>query len=342
MRRKILAVICLLLLCLGMMGCAIQEKEKTSEIVRGEAPEFEDDLLHIGLIQTGKESDWRDANTNDYLNTFVEERGYSLIYIDGNSSPERQVKAMRDLIRQQVDYIILQPIVEDGWEEVMDEADQAGIPVIVADRQIAVDESKYVAWIGSDFYEEGKKAVRWLEAYLEENGRQEEELNILLLEGTEGATASEGRTRGILELVEEHDNWKIIARECANFTQGEAQTVMEEIMEKTNPRSIDVIISENDNMMFGAMKAMERKGVSFGPEGDIVTISFDALGQSFEKMMSGELQATVECNPLLAGGVEKIIKKLESGKTIEKKKHYIEENVYDYKNASQYIGERVY
>lgn len=124
------------------------------------------------MIQTGKESDWRDANTNDYLNTFTKERGYDLIYIDGNSSSERQVKAMYDLIQQKVDYIILQPIVETGWEDAIHAAKEAGIPVIVADRKIAVDETEYVSWIGSDFEEEGRKAVTWLDQYLTEQGRK--------------------------------------------------------------------------------------------------------------------------------------------------------------------------
>lgn len=342
MKRNILAIICLFFLGLGLSGCSADTDEEIMEIVRGEAPQKEDGLLRIGLIQTGKESDWRDANTNDYLNRFVEERGYDLIYIDGNSSPERQVQAMHDLIWQRVDYIILQPIVETGWDEAIQEARQAGVPVIVADRQIAVEESEYVAWIGSDFYGEGLKAIEWLEEYLGERNRLDEEINIVLLEGTEGATAAIGRTEGIMEMVSHHDNWNIIASECANFTQGEGQTVMEGLLEKFDASDIHVIISENDNMIFGAMKAMDRKGISYGPEGDIIMISFDALREAFEKMIDGKLHVTVECNPLLAGGVEEIILDLEQGNSMEEKRHFVEEKVYDYQNASEYINERAY
>ncbi len=342
MRKSILAAIGLMLLSIGLFGCAASAGEEYIEIVRGEAPQKEGDLLRIGLIQTGKESDWRDANTNDYLDNFVEERGYKLIYIDGNSSPERQIQAMHDLVWQRVDYIILQPIVETGWEDVIQEAKQAGVPVIVADRQIAVDDSEYIAWIGSDFYEEGKKAIEWLENYLEEENRLNEDINIVLLEGTLGATAAIGRTEGIMEMLASHDNWNIVASECANFTQGEGQSVMEQLLEEMDSSQIDVIISENDNMMFGAMKAMDRKGISYGPEGDIITISFDALGEAFEKMIDGELHVSVECNPLLAEGVEKIIVDLEQGKPVEVKRFYIEEKVFDFKNALEHIDERVY
>lgn len=342
MKKNILAVICLIIYGLGLCGCTAASDEEMMEIIRGQAPQDEEGLLRIGLIQTGKESDWRDANTNDYLNLFVEERGYELIYVDGNSSPERQVQAMRDLIWQRVDYIILQPIIETGWDEAIQEAKQAGVPVIVADRQIAVEDSEYVTWIGSDFYEEGRRAIEWLENYLEERGCLNEDLNIILLEGTEGATAAIGRTQGIMDMVSRHDNWHIVASECANFTQGEGQSVMERLLDAIDPSYIDVIISENDNMMFGAMKALDRKGLSYGPQGEIITISFDALREAFEKMIAGQLHVSVECNPLLAKGVEKIILDLEQGIPVKEKRLYIEEQVFDYQNASEYIEERAY
>ena len=116
MKKRIVAVTCVLMFCLGLIGCGTERADKTQQLIRGAAPGYNDGLIRVGMIQTGKESDWRDANTNDYLNTFTKERGYDLIYIDGNSSSERQVKAMYDLIQQKVDYIILQPIVENAFK----------------------------------------------------------------------------------------------------------------------------------------------------------------------------------------------------------------------------------
>lgn len=341
MKKRVFWLCLLLLLGFGIAGCSYEQKEVEKQIVRGGTPSYEEGYINIGLIQTGKESDWRDANTNDYLDTFTKENGYNLIYIDGNSDADRQIKAMNDLIAQRVDYIILQPIVESGWEETMERANQAGIPVIVADRQIAVDESKYVTWIGSDFQAEGEKAIAWLEGYLEEQGRKEDNIRIVILEGTQGATATIGRTQGIADKLKEHENWELLTSECANFTQGEGQTVMEQILENIDGKEIDVIISENDNMIFGAMKALQRKGLSYGPDGRIIMISFDALGEAFEKMMEGELHASIECNPLLASSVEAVIKKLERGEAVEKK-YYTEEGVYTYLNAAQFIEERAY
>lgn len=341
MKKKIASIIGILIMSLSIVGCGAAQNVKSREIIRGEAPEYNDDLIYVGMIQTGKESDWRDANTNDYLNTFVQERGYELIYIDGNSSAERQVKAMYDLIQQNVDYIILQPIVETGWDDAIVAAKAAGIPVIVADRQIAVDAGEYVAWIGSDFEEEGRKAVEWLDEYLKSEGRENEEIDIVLLEGTPGATAAIGRTDGILKGVKEHQNWTIVDRGSANFTQGEGQTYMETLLSSGRVSDIDVIISENDNMIFGAMKALERNGMSYGPDGDIIMVSFDALYEAFEKMISGELHASIECNPLLAGTVEKVILELEAGNKVEKI-YNTEEGVYTFENAAQFIDTRKY
>ena len=127
MKKRIVAVTCVLMFCLGLIGCGTERADKTQQLIRGAAPGYNDGLIRVGMIQTGKESDWRDANTNDYLNTFTKERGYDLIYIDGNSSSERQVKAMYDLIQQKVDYIILQPIVENAFKHGISPKEEGGV-----------------------------------------------------------------------------------------------------------------------------------------------------------------------------------------------------------------------
>lgn len=116
---------------------------------------------------------------------------------------------------------------------------------------------------------------------------------------------------------------------------------METLLGSGAVSDIDVIISENDNMIFGAMKALERNGMTYGPDGDIIMISFDALYEAFEKMIEGELHASIECNPLLAGTVEQVIRDLENGRKIEKI-YNIEEGVYTYENAAEFISTRKY
>ena len=224
MRKRNVAIICLMLVFL-LTSCGEEQSVVTSPVLkRAEfAEDKEDHQITVGFIQTGKESDWRDANTNNFLNTFTEGKGYRMVYVDGNSDPKRQVKAMYDLIAQKVDYIILDPIVEDGWDEALKVAGDQGIPVIISDRNVNADPSLYTCWVGSDFQEEGRKAARILEDFLEKKGREDEPLNIAILEGTEGASAAIGRTAGLNESIAGHKNWNIVARECGNFTQGEGK-----------------------------------------------------------------------------------------------------------------------
>lgn len=332
---------CILLLCVCILcGCGKAEPvEETLELTRAEAPTYSQEYITVGFIQTGKESDWRDANTNDFLNTFTKENGYNLIYIDGNSDSDRQIKAMNDLIKQKVDYIILDPIVETGWEESLKRAKENNIPVIVSDRMVAADESLYTCWIGSDFETEGRNAAKWLEEYLAKTGRSNETVRIVLLEGTEGASAAIGRTNGLYAEMEKHENWELLTARCANFTQGEGKNVMEEILKEYD--DIDVLISENDNMMFGAMKAMDQAGVTYGVSGDVITVSFDALYEAFENMMEGKIMVSVECNPLIAGLSHEVIQKLEAGEEVDKV-NYVEESIFSFENAAQYINERKY
>ncbi len=336
MRLRWVLLMCVCLLC----GCGKAEQaEESVELTRAQAPTYSQDYITVGFIQTGKESDWRDANTNDFLNTFTKENGYNLIYIDGNSDSDRQIKAMNDLIRQQVDYIILDPIVETGWEESLRFAKEKNIPVIVSDRMVSADETLYTCWIGSDFETEGRNAAKWLEEYLEKTGRSEETIRIVLLEGTVGASAAIGRTDGLNAEMAKHENWELLTARCANFTQGEGKNVMEEILQEYE--DIDVLISENDNMMFGAMKAMEQAGVTYGVDGEVITVSFDALHEAFENMIDGKLMVSVECNPLIAGLSHEVIQKLEAGEEIDKI-NYVEEAVFSYENAAQHINERKY
>ena len=338
--RQVRILVLWILVFLFAGGCGFGNKPVTDRALsRGPVPQYDDTLITVGFIQTGKESDWRDANTQDYFRVFTEANGYRFLYIDGNSRPERQVKAMHDLVRQQVDYIVLDPIVEAGWTEALREARDAGIPVIVTDRRVDAEDSLYTCWVGSDFEEEGRKAGRWLAQYLEAAGRAAGSINIVILEGTPGSSATLGRAAGLDEIVSTHPEWHVAASAVANFTQGEGQTVMQALIDQMG--SFDVLIAHNDNMMFGAMKAMACSNIAFGPDGDVITISFDALRQAFDEMIAGRLHATVACNPLLAELTDRIIRRLEAGEPVEKV-YYSEESIFTYKNAAASLPGRAY
>ena len=284
--------------------------------------------ITVGFSQVGAESDWRTANSTSMKETFSEENGYTLIFDDAQQKQENQIKAIRNFIQQEVDYIVLAPVTETGWDTVLKEAKDAGIPVIIVDRMVDVsDDSLYTAWVGSNFKLEGQKAMAWLDAYLEAKGRGDEDINLVDIQGTIGASAQIGRTEGFDEAVEAHDNWNTIAQQSGEFTQAKGQEVMESILKQSGD-DIDVVYCENDNEAFGAIDAITAAGKKVGTgKDDILVMSFDSTKTGLTDVKDGKIILDTECNPLHGPRVEEIIKSLEAGKEPDKKQ-YVDEEVF--------------
>ncbi|MDK2807685.1 MAG: galactofuranose transport system substrate-binding protein [Clostridiales bacterium] len=298
------------------------------------------DKIVVGFSQVGAESDWRTANTESMKSTFTEENGYELIFDDAQQKQENQIKAVRNFIQQDVDYIVIAPVTETGWDTVLQEAKEAGIPVIIVDRMIDVsDDSLYECWVGSNFLQEGYDAVAWLADYLDKQGRSDEEINIVTLQGTIGSSAQIGRTDGVEEKMKDHANWKMLERQTGEFTQSKGQEVMESFLKSYD--DIDVVIAENDNMAFGAIDAIEAAGKTCGPDGDIIIVSFDAVAAAFDAMIAGKMNVSVECNPLHGPRVAEIIQKLQAGETVDKLQ-YVDEGVFPADTAADIKPTRAY
>lgn len=312
-----------------MLACCGADHDTTLEIEPETESEPDENDIVIGVSQVGSESDWRTTNTQAYRDTFTEEKGYYLIFEDGQQKQENQVKALRKFILKGVDYIVLDPIVETGWDAVLKEAQDANIPVIIADRNVSVEDANlYTCWVGSDFVQEGRNAGEWLAQHLKSRGRGNMDIHIVTLQGTLGSTAQIGRTLGFAEVMEQHSNWKMLEYQSGDFTQAKAYEVMEYFLDTYD--DIDVVISENDNMTFGAIEAIKEAGLQLGSNGDIIIISFDAVRDALLLVQKGEIAADFECNPITPPLVEEIIQKLERGEAVEKVQ-YVEETYFDYK-----------
>ena len=297
-------------------------------------------VITVGYAQVGAESDWRLANTESFKKTFTEENGYNLIFVDAQQKQENQLKAMRNFIQQDVDYIVVAPVVETGWETVLNEAKNAGIPVILSDRMMQVsDPDLYLCWVGGNFLQEGRDGVKWLEGYLAEKGRANDQIKIVNLQGTIGSSAQIGRTQGLEEGVAKHANWTMVAQQSGDFTQDGGQKVMEAVLKSVGADNIDVVYAENDNMAYGAIDAIRAAGKV--PGKDIIIISFDANKEAFNRMIAGEINCDVECNPLHGPRVAEIIQALEAGQKPEKVMYVVEE-VFDEKNAAAKLPTRQY
>ncbi len=299
------------------------------------------ELIYVGFVQVGAESDWRMANTKSMQETFTEANGYKFEMVDAQQKTEKQITAIRDFIQKDVDYIVLAPNTEAGWDTVLGEAKDAGIPVIIVDRMIeTADDSLFTAWVGSNFKQEGYDAVVALENALKAKGVDPAaELNIVTLQGTMGSSAQIGRTDGFAEKMTAHPSWKMLDRQSGDFTQEKGQEVMESFL-KSYP-DIDVVIAENDNMAFGAVNAIKAAGKTCGPNGDITILSFDAVKAAFEAMIAGDIDVDVECNPLHGPRVASLIEALEKGEAVDKIA-YVEEGTFYAADAAEIIKTRAY
>ena len=304
------------------------ETEAASEAASGEteAAGNTGDVITVGFSQVGAESDWRTANSESMKSTFSTENGYNLIFDDAQQKQENQIAAIRNFIQQEVDYIVLAPVTESGWDTVLQEAKDAEIPVIIVDRMVNVsDDSLYTAWVGSNFKLEGQKACEWLKSYAEAKGMSE--VNIVDIQGTIGASAQIGRTEALNEAVKAN-GWNLLAQQTGEFTQAKGQEVMESMLKQYD--NINVVYCENDNEAFGAIDAIEAAGKTVGSDianGEIMVISFDTTHAGLQDVLDGKIECDVECNPLHGPRAEELIKKLEAGEDVDKL-NYVDEEIF--------------
>jgi len=254
--------------------------------------------------QLGAESDWRTADTASFK-AEAEKDGFKLIFSDAQQKQENQISALRSCIQQGVNVIALPPVVETGWDAVLQEAKDAKIPVIVVDRSVSADPSMYVSHIGSNMELEGKKAGEEMNRLLPNGG------NVLEISGTTGSGAAVGRAKGFRETL--NANIKILDSQTGNFNPTEAKPVAEAFLKKYAGQ-INGFFIHNDGMAQAVVEAMKAAGVK---PGDIKTVSVDGTRGGFQMMIDGWVQADVECNPLLGPQVAEMALKIMNGQPVD-------------------------
>ncbi|WP_082595643.1 ABC transporter substrate-binding protein [Paenibacillus sp. Soil750] len=289
----------------------------------------------LGFSQLGSESEWRLANTSSIKNSAVES-DVELNFQNAEQSQEKQIEAIREFVKEKVDVIAIAPVVETGWEPILKEVKQAGIPVIIIDRLVDVtDPSLYVTYIGSDFYEEGRKAGKYL---LDKIPKSIKSVGIVELKGTEGSTPSIARGKGFRDVISSRSDLQFLKSENADFTVAKGKEVMKKFLQEKG-REIRVLYSHNDDMTFGALEAIEEYGLV--PGKDIVVITVDGTRKALEKMNEGKINLVVECNPLLGPNLIQAVKEIVKGSTLPKR-IVTPENVFTQVTAQKEIASRSY
>lgn len=250
--------------------------------------------LVVGFSQIGSESGWRAAETS-VTKQEAEKRGIDLKFADAQQKQENQIKAIRGFIAQGVQAILVAPVVATGWDDVLGEAKEASIPVVLLDRGIDGPEDLYLTSVASDQVHEGAVAGKWL---IDTVG--DKPCNIVELEGTVGSSPAINRKKGFDDAVATVPTLKIIRSQTGDFTRAKGKEVMEGFIKAENGgANICAVYAHNDDMMVGAIQAMKDAGLK--PGKDILTVSIDAVPDIFAAIAAGEANATVELTPNMAG-----------------------------------------
>lgn len=267
--------------------------------------------LTAGFSQIGAESAWRTANTNS-IKKEAEKRNVNLKFSDAQGKQENQIRAIRTFIQQKVDIIAFAPVVETGWEPILQEAKKAMIPVILTDRLVSVsDDSLYITFIGADFVKEGRDAGEWL---AKKTGGK---AVIAELQGTPGAAPAIDRKKGFDEAIAKHPGMRIIKTQSGDFNRAKGKEVFEAMLRSPEGPAITALYAHNDDMALGAIQAIEAAGKK--PGKDIIIVSIDGVRDAFQAILDGKLNCTVECNPLLGPQLFDTIEKLRRGESIPKR-----------------------
>jgi galactofuranose transport system substrate-binding protein len=291
------------------------------------------DKLTVGFSQIGAESGWRTANTES-IKSEAAKRGITLKFADAQQKQENQIRALRNFIVQGVDVIAFSPVVETGWQPVLEEIKKAKIPVVLTDRSVSVtDDSLYVTFIGSDFVEEGRRAAEWLAKA--SNGKA----MIAELVGTPGSAPAIDRKKGFEEVLAKHPGMKIIKSQSGNFTRAQGKEVMETFLKSPDAKQITALFAHNDDMALGAIQAMEEAGIK--PGKDILIVSIDGVKGAFEAMAAGKLNCTVECNPQIGPQLFDTVEAIKAGKPVPKRIQ-VNEGVFDQSQAAAELPNRKY
>lgn len=312
-------------------------KENALEYLAGLEKECTDDgrTITVGYSQVGQESEWRLANTSS-IQEAAREFNIDLLFDDADQSQEKQIAAIRRFIREGADVIVVSPVVETGWDDVLKEANEAGIPVVMSDRKVETEEDDLTTtYIGADFLEEGRRAMRWIRENVPSNGEQ---IRIMELKGNKGASPTVERGKGFAEVLKECPDYQIIYSEYGDFTYDGGKRIVEEYL-REREWDVDIIFSHNDDMALGAIESLEGHGIK--PGSDVVIVSVDGTRNAFEAMINGKLNCSVECNPLLGAPLMKAIRDMVAGREMPVR-IITEEKVYDQSVAGELLKQRAY
>jgi ABC-type sugar transport system substrate-binding protein len=305
--------------------------QASGDVCKVNPPDLKLEDAVVGFSQSEKEvNPFRIAETES-MRSEAKARGIKkLVYTNANSQASKQISDIRDMIAQDVDAIVVAPLLEEGMDPALNAAKQAKVPVFLIDRETAGTPCEdYITFMGSNFLEQGKRAADIMANLTDEKA------NVAVLEGTPGASVTIDRTEGFeQQLSDKYPNMEIVASQTGEFLRTKGQTVMEQLIQ-SNPE-IDAVYAENDEMALGAIQALKDAGKD--PGKDVKVVSIDGTRQAVQAIITGDINAVIETNPRFGPLAFDTFEDFLAGKPIPQK-IIVQDDVYTPKNAEEKLNE---
>jgi ABC-type sugar transport system substrate-binding protein len=302
------------------------------------------DTYTIGFSQVGSTNPWRLGETDSMKKQFEEDLGWTLITTDANEDTAKQLADIDTIIAQQPDIMIFPPREEKPLAPKVLEIKEAGIPVILIDRDVDHEVAKpgvdYITFIGSDFVQQGMQAAKWLAETT--NG----EAKIIELEGTTGADPANKRKQGFDEYLTgtfrgtptpegPFPGMEILASQTGNFLRDTGRQVMETLLQ-AHPE-VNAVYAHNDEMAIGAIAALEAAGRK--PGEDVILVSIDGENAALDAIVEGKLGASVESSPFFGPISYETMMKYVNGEDIPDWV-VVPDRFFDESNAKEFQGKQ--
>ncbi|MEP6852909.1 MAG: ABC transporter substrate-binding protein [bacterium] len=252
-----------------------------------------------------------------------------LLHTNANSQLSKQISDIKDMLNQGAQLLIVAPLNSDGLQPAFAAAKAKKVPVLTIDRKVTSTAcSDYVAFLGSDFVSQGKRAA---DAMIKATGGK---ANVAILLGSSGNNVTTDRTKGFVDQVKASGpGLKVVAQQTGNFARTDGQKVMETLL-RAHP-NINAVYAENDEMGLGAIVAIAAAGKK--PGKDVKVVSIDGTRAAVQAIVDGKYNAVIESNPRFGPLAFKTATDFENGTAIPENV-IISDKQYDSSNAAAAVG----
>ncbi|WP_420334995.1 ABC transporter substrate-binding protein [Roseibium sp.] len=298
----------------------------------GLPPLEQKDRYKVGFAQMESNNPWRIAETKSFHDT-AESCGWDLIATDAAGSAAKQVADVDSMIAQGIDVLFLPPREEKPLIPAVKKAKAAGIPTFLVDRSVDPNAAKpgedFVAFLGSDFIDQGKRVAEWtIENFKGDKGI------IVQLEGTTGSSPANDRKSGFDDRIVQDERFEIVASQSGDFARDLGRQVMETLLQ-AHP-DVNIVYAHNDEMAIGAIQALELAGRK--PGEDVLVVSIDGTRDALQAIIDGKMGVTVESSPFFGPLACETMKRYAAGETIEPWVQ-VKDRIFTADNAAKHIDE---